>query len=127
MQLSSFVIEKLQYAYNACLCIYIVVEMMKFNRNKVLIIMDVELSKQLRLHLLLHGVTLCFTYAVDDDDHQALLMLLLNCTSVQHESCTDWCSHFMLHASAYKITAFFFHYWMSFTPWVWCLVNDIID
>ena len=33
-------------------------------------IVNVELGKWLKLHLHLHGVTLCFTYSVDDNDAQ---------------------------------------------------------
>ena len=41
----------------------------EFSKNKVLNIVNVQL-RQLRLHLLLHVVTLCFTYTNDDDDLQ---------------------------------------------------------
>ena len=43
--------------------------MKQFSENKMLNIVNVELS-QLKLHLLLHVVTLCFTYADEDDDLQ---------------------------------------------------------
>ena len=49
--------------------IYIVVTTKEFSENKVLNIVNVELL-QLRLHLLLHVVTLCYTYADDDDGLQ---------------------------------------------------------
>ena len=45
--------------------VYIVVKTWEFSKNKVLNIVNVGLS-QLRLHLLLHVVTLCFTYTDDD-------------------------------------------------------------
>ena len=38
--------------------------------NYALNLCFVYVYKQLRLHLLPHGVTLCFTYVVDDDDPQ---------------------------------------------------------
>ena len=41
----------------------------EFSKNKVFNIVNVELW-QLKIHLLLHVVTLCFTYANDDDDLQ---------------------------------------------------------
>ena len=47
--------------------IYIVVTTKEFSENKVL--NNVELL-QLKLHLLPHVVTLCFTYADDNDDLQ---------------------------------------------------------
>ena len=40
----------------------------------MLTIVDIDLSKQLKLSLLLHGVLLCFTCAVDGDDHQMGVM-----------------------------------------------------
>ena len=49
----------------------------EFIENKVLNIVDVEL-KQLKLYLLLHVVTLCFTYADDDDKLQTGLGLELS-------------------------------------------------
>ena len=49
--------------------IYIVVYTREFSEDKVLNIVNVELW-QLNLHLLPHVVTLCFTYADDDDDLQ---------------------------------------------------------
>ena len=52
--------------------IYIVVTTKEFSENKVLNIANVELL-QLMLHLLPHVVTLCFTYADDDDDLQRRL------------------------------------------------------
>ena len=45
--------------------------MREFCENKVLNIVGVELGKQLKLHLSLHSVTHCFTYAIDDNDPQA--------------------------------------------------------
>ena len=45
--------------------------MRELDENKVLNIVDVELL-QSKLHLLLHVVTLCFTYADDDDDFQTV-------------------------------------------------------
>ena len=41
----------------------------KIQENKVLYVENVDLN-QLMIHLLPHGVTLCFTYAFDDDDLQ---------------------------------------------------------
>ena len=52
--------------------IYIVVTTKEFNENKVLNIVNEE---QLKLHLLPHGVTLCFTYADDDGDLQTGLYI----------------------------------------------------
>ena len=49
--------------------IFIVVKMREFNENKALNIVSLEL-RQLLLHLLPHGMTLCFTYADVDDDLQ---------------------------------------------------------
>ena len=49
--------------------IYIVDKTREISENKVLNIVNVELL-QLRLHLLLHVVTLCFTYADDDGNLQ---------------------------------------------------------
>ena len=37
----------------------------------MLYILDVELNKVLKLHLLLHIATPCFTYGGDDDDFHA--------------------------------------------------------
>ena len=48
---------------------YILPMTREFSENKVRNIVNVEL-KQIRLHLLPHVVTLCFTYADDDDDLQ---------------------------------------------------------
>ena len=44
-----------------CICMYVVVKTREFSENKVLNIVNVEL-KQLKLHLLPHVVTVCFTY-----------------------------------------------------------------
>ena len=43
----------------------------EFSENKVLDTI-VEKLKQLMLHLLPHGVTLCFTYANDDEGLQSV-------------------------------------------------------
>ena len=50
---------------------YIVAKTKEFSKDKVLNIANVELLN-LKLHLLLHVVTLCFTYADDDDDLQTV-------------------------------------------------------
>ena len=44
--------------------------MTKFIKDKLLNVLNIELYMQLKLHLLLHSVLLCFTYAVDDDGTQ---------------------------------------------------------
>ena len=58
---------------NIYICIYIVVMTREISDNIVLNIVDVE-PKQFRFHLLLHGVTLCITYADDDGDLQTIRM-----------------------------------------------------
>ena len=59
--------SQLRFIFVLYIYIYIVVKTREFSENKVLNIVNVE---QLRLHLLSHVVTLCFTYADDDDDLQ---------------------------------------------------------
>ena len=56
--------------------IYIVVKTIEFGKDKVLNIVNVELL-QLGLHILLHIVTLCFTYADDDDYLQTCLKIIV--------------------------------------------------
>ena len=46
----------------------IVVKNRKFTEDKVLINVNAEQRKQLKLHFLPYTVTLYFTYAVDEDD-----------------------------------------------------------
>ena len=52
--------------------LYIVNETSKFTENNMLNVINVEISQHLKLHILLHGVTLCFAYAIDDDNPQTL-------------------------------------------------------
>ena len=49
----------------------------KFIENKVLNIVDVEVVKKLKFHLLLNGVTLCLTYALDGNDPQICLRIIV--------------------------------------------------
>ena len=75
------------------ICIYIVVTMKQFSENKVLNIVNVELY-QLKLHLLLHAVTLCFTYADDDDDLQTYMYIYVRgvgCLGVVGVCCPASC------------------------------------
>ena len=69
--------------------IYVVAKTRKFSENKVLNIVNVELI-QLQLHLLPYGVTLCFSYADDDDnpqiclseDHRRIGICVIQCHTV---------------------------------------------
>ena len=56
--------------------IYIVIKMKESSEDKVLNIAHAEL-KQLKLHLLPHVVTPCFTYADDDDGLKTGLMIIV--------------------------------------------------
>ena len=51
---------------------HIVAKTRKFSVSKVLNIVYVELTKQIKLHLFPHGKTF-YSYAVDDDDPQTVL------------------------------------------------------
>ena len=51
----------------------------------VLCILHIVLSKQLKLHLITHGVTLCFTYTVDGDDLQTIIVNGV-CLTVSHRA-----------------------------------------
>ena len=63
--------------------IYIVDKKREFSENKVLNIVSVEL-KQLKVRLLPQGVTLCFTYADNDDDLQTGVEGIRLRQSLQH-------------------------------------------
>ena len=63
---------------------YILVIGRKFIENNVLNTVNIELSKQLRLHLLPHGVTLCFTYTIHNDDPQTGRTYLFEDNTVLH-------------------------------------------